>query len=74
MERLYYEKINEYLIETYGEKFSQKERKTLAVRSLVQKDYGKALDCTLTSITTLIWYYSNYKLEPQEIYDFVQKF
>ena len=43
-----------------------------AVPQLLQRDYGKALDCTLTSITAVMMYYLPHKGD-NEIYDEVEK-
>lgn len=43
-----------------------------SVPQLLQRDYGKALDCTLTSITAVMMYYLPQKGD-NEIYDVVEK-
>jgi len=41
---------------------------------LLQKDYGGANDCTLTSITAIIHYLSENQIDIQTIYNFVEQF
>jgi uncharacterized protein YvpB len=42
------------------------------INPLLQMDYGESLDCTLTSITTVISFLKPNR-EPKEIYDIVEK-
>lgn len=73
--RLDIKRVEEFLRKEY---FPDADIRTIEVyrlnmRSLVQSDYGKSEDCTLTSITSLIDYYTKHKYEVQEIYDAVEK-
>ena len=66
--------LDKYLKETYGDgEIQEIEQKTVSMRGLNQNDYGKRLDCTITSITMVIRYYCDYTIEVEEIYDFVEK-
>ena len=67
--------LENYLSQTYG----GTPRLTLNKQlddffPLLQKDYGEANDCTLTSITAIIYYLSEQKLDIQTVYNTVEKY
>ena len=67
-------KVKEYLEKTYGSNFqlcSQKQLENFV--PLLQKDYGEASDCTLTSMTAIIFYLSEQKTDIQTVYNYVEK-
>ena len=70
------ERLLEYLHEeyTFSDIRSVKINQLSNIKPLLQENFGKAddLDCTLTSITTILTYYCN--KTPQEIYDVVLKY
>lgn len=41
--------------------------------SLLQKNFGAPQDCTLVSITSIVDYFENLKLDPEDIYEYVEK-
>lgn len=43
------------------------------IKPFLQNNYGEKFDCTLSSILTLTYYYSNGKYSDKEIYDFIEK-
>lgn len=47
--------------------------KTIPMKSFLQKNYGKDGDCTLSSILTLIYFYTKGKYSDIEIYDYIEK-
>ncbi len=66
--------LKEYLKETYGsasEPSSQKQLDNFV--PLLQKDYGEANDCTLTSMTAIIFYLTQQKQDIKTIYSYVEK-
>lgn len=66
--------LKQYLAETYGgTPVLQQQRKIENFFPLLQKDYGEAQDCTLTSITSIVYFLSKNKLSIQEIYNQVEK-
>ena len=71
--RLTEEYIFEYLRDEYKGEAQSEKCKVINLTPLVQKDYGLALDCTLTSITTIIYYLVKEKEITHEIYEVVEK-
>lgn len=66
--------IKDYLKREYPEYdvVTSKEVVKIEMENLLQKDYGDDLDCTLTSITECIMYYSK-NLTDAKIYPVVEK-
>lgn len=73
--RLTAQNIEEYLLEKWkAKKVSQLSSKKIDnITPLLQKDYGGELDCTLTSITTCIHYYTKEQHDVNIIYNYVEK-
>lgn len=68
-------KINPYLKDKYN-LYKVKFVKNNFIEDIIpllQKDYGKSLDCTLTSITCLLYYKFNQEIEINTIYNIVEK-
>ena len=66
--------IKEYLEKTYKITSKHCSRKQLdEFVPLLQKNYGEDNDCTLTSMTAIIFFLSSQKLNIQEVYDCVEK-
>ena len=66
--------LKKYLRETYkivSQPSSQKQLDNFV--PLLQRDYGEANDCTLTSMTAIIFYLSQQQLDIQTVYNFVEK-
>lgn len=66
--------IIDYLKEQYGSNAIIKSKdyyKIPNIKALLQKDYGKDNDCTITSLTTCLFYRIPEK-NPQEIYNIVE--
>ena len=54
--------LKEYLVKTYGSASKPGSQKQLDnFVPLLQKDYGEANDCTLTSMTAIIFYITQQK-------------
>ena len=65
--------IKSYLEKTYGlADVSAVGKDITDIKSLLQENYGGALDCTLTSITCALWYFYP-DLSDTQIYDAVEK-
>ena len=65
--------IKRYLTETYGGGAVLIQSQTLEnFKPLLQKDYGEDNDCTLTSMTAIINYYTNETHKVQDIYNVVE--
>ena len=66
--------INLYLKNTYGSTPTLKQQKKLdGFKHLLQRDYGEANDCTLTSITAIVYFLSSGKHTVRDIYNYVEK-
>lgn len=68
--------LKKYLNETYGDHPIQlcSKKQLDNFIPLLQNDYGEANDCTLTSMTAIIFYLSEQKLAIKDIYTAVEKF
>lgn len=68
---LYNEDLLPYLVEKYGTDNITllKEREIAKYPKLLQNDYGDANDCTITSITSVIYYLTNNKYSVNKVYD-----
>ena len=62
--------VRQYVEEIYG-KVYQREGATIRLNPLLQNDYGGDLDCTLTSITTIVRYY-RHDLDDKSVYKVVE--
>ena len=74
-QRLKASNIKDYLKKKYPgyDIISSLESFRLETESLLQKNYGEDLDCTLTSITECTMYYSNGLIDT-EVYPIVEQF
>lgn len=71
-QRLGNNNLMEYLTDIMGAKPKQVEHKALrGFTSLLQKDYGGRLDCTLTSLT-MVEYFKHPDYTPWELYDDIE--
>ncbi len=68
--------LKKYLDDTYGNRQVQpcSHKQLDGFIPLLQNDYGEANDCTLTSMTAIIFYLSEQKLAVKDIYPVVEKF
>ena len=72
--RLHTANVEEYLKKKYNATtVKQSSFKVLNIAPLVQNDYGEANDCTLTSITTCVNYYTGSQNDINAIYNYVEK-
>ena len=70
--RLTENNLNKYLVENYGGPMLREKKVIIeGIQPLLQKNYGEAYDCTLTSITTIISWLDP-TLDIQTIYDKVE--
>lgn len=66
--------VKKYVESTYGSPATQiTDKHILDFPSLLQKDYGGDNDCTLTSMTAIIYYITNGKYKADSIYNDVEK-
>ncbi len=70
-ERLYGKNMINYLRDFFG-KEKLKSYKQINIIPFLQSNYGEEGDCTLVSILTIVKFY-NPKLDPNEIYDYIEK-
>ena len=72
--RLCLTNIEDYLKKKYNAKeVKETSSKVLKITPLLQRDYGEENDCTLTSITTCVNYYTKGSHQVTAIYDKVEK-
>ena len=66
--------LQAYILKEYGDTshLTAKKNYIQGIKPSLQEDYGEDLDCTLTSITTVVSYYKP-QLQIQFIYDQVEK-
>lgn len=66
--------LQAYILKEYGDTshLTAKKNYIQGIKPLLQEDYGEDLDCTLTSMTTVVSYYKP-QLQVQFIYDQIEK-
>lgn len=72
--RISQQNLEQYLKDTYkGNPVRQQQKFLDGFTPLLQKNYGGENDCTLTSMTAIVYFLSKSKYEIQSIYDYVEK-
>lgn len=65
--------LDSYLRSRYGVQSLRKKKEIARFRPLLQKNYGGPNDCTLTCITAILNFITNYRNSPKLIYNYVEK-
>ena len=72
--RIHQNNLKTYLKNTYGgTPILKQQSKIENFPQLLQADYGEANDCTLTSMTAIVYFLSNGKYSVETIYDYVEQ-
>lgn len=67
--------LTRYMMDSYNcsNPFVVDQKNIIGFPSLLQRDYGAPQDCTLVSITSIVNYFTKLKLDPEDIYDYVEQ-
>ena len=72
--RIHQNNVKSYLKQTYGATPILKQQiKIDGFTPLLQNDYGEENDCTLTSITSIVYFLSKHKYSVETIYNYTEK-